>query len=206
MLHVPKNTTCLALDGFKSDSNSGNEAPNPGDGELPISFMIRVHLQSLIPFSMMIPMPICIHRQRRQKHVDPTLKRRLIHGITAQALTVNGGMEHPDCCFMEKNDGERDKESVRNNGAIAREQSARSARKNGAIVREESTGSSRKNGAIMREELDGSTRNNGAIAREELARSAKNYGAIPREESARTARNYGAITREESGTSESGGS
>ena len=42
--------------------------------------------------------------------------------------------------------------SVRNNGAIAREQSARSARKNGAIAREESTGSSRKNGAITREE------------------------------------------------------
>ncbi|KAK7832346.1 hypothetical protein CFP56_026574 [Quercus suber] len=41
-----------------------------------MGFMIRVHLQSSIPFSMMIPMPICIHRQRRQKHVDPTLKRR----------------------------------------------------------------------------------------------------------------------------------
>ncbi|KAL0007738.1 hypothetical protein SO802_009240, partial [Lithocarpus litseifolius] len=89
--------------------------------------------------------------------------------------------------------------SVRNNGAIAREQSARSARKNGTIAREESTGSSRKNGAITREESDGSARNNGAIAREELARSAKNYGAIPREESAGTARNYGAIKREESG-------
>ena len=48
----------------------------PGDGELPMGFMIRVHLQSPIPFSMMIPMPICIHHQRRQKHVDPTLKRR----------------------------------------------------------------------------------------------------------------------------------
>ena len=33
MLDVPKNTTHPALDGFKSDSNSGNEAPNPGDGE-----------------------------------------------------------------------------------------------------------------------------------------------------------------------------
>ena len=42
--------------------------------------------------------------------------------------------------------------SVRNNGAIVREQSTRSARKNGAIAREESTGSSRKNGAITREE------------------------------------------------------
>ena len=30
MLDVPKNTT---LDGFESDSNSGNEAPNPGDDE-----------------------------------------------------------------------------------------------------------------------------------------------------------------------------
>ena len=68
-----KNTT---LDGFESDSNSGNEAPNPGDGELPMGFMIKVYLQSPIPFSMMIPMPICIHHQRRQKHVDPTLKRR----------------------------------------------------------------------------------------------------------------------------------
>ena len=29
MLDVPKNTT---LDGFKSDTNSGNQAPNPGDG------------------------------------------------------------------------------------------------------------------------------------------------------------------------------
>nr|POE53927.1 hypothetical protein CFP56_43391 [Quercus suber] len=29
MLDVPKNTT---LDGFESDTNSGNEAPNPGDG------------------------------------------------------------------------------------------------------------------------------------------------------------------------------
>ena len=29
MLDVPKNTT---LDGYESDSNSGNEAPNPGDG------------------------------------------------------------------------------------------------------------------------------------------------------------------------------
>ncbi|KAK7849667.1 hypothetical protein CFP56_002554 [Quercus suber] len=83
---------------------------------------------------------------------------------------------------------------------------ARSVRNNGAIAREESTGSSRKNGAITREESDGSARNNGAIAREELASSAKNYGAIPREESVETARNYGAITREESGTSESGGS
>ncbi|KAM3685343.1 hypothetical protein ACJW31_11G110900 [Castanea mollissima] len=76
MIDVPKNTICPASDGFESDSNSGNEAPNPGDGELPMGFMIRVHLQSPIPFSMMIPMPICIHRQRRQKHVDPTLKRR----------------------------------------------------------------------------------------------------------------------------------
>ncbi|KAF3959977.1 hypothetical protein CMV_015267 [Castanea mollissima] len=33
MLDVPKNTTCPALDGFESDSNSGNEAPNPGDGK-----------------------------------------------------------------------------------------------------------------------------------------------------------------------------
>ncbi|KAK7832344.1 hypothetical protein CFP56_026576 [Quercus suber] len=63
--------------------------------------------------------------------------------------------------------------SVRNNRAIAREQSARSARKNGAIAREESTGSSRKNGAITREESDGSARNNGAIAREELVRVLK---------------------------------
>ena len=74
MLDVPKNTTCPALDGFESDSNSGNEAPNPGDGELPMGFMIKVYLQSPIPFLMMIPMPIYIHHQRRQKHVDP--KRR----------------------------------------------------------------------------------------------------------------------------------
>ncbi|KAK7860450.1 disease resistance protein adr2 [Quercus suber] len=33
MLDVPKNTTCLASDGFESDSNFGNEAPNHGDGE-----------------------------------------------------------------------------------------------------------------------------------------------------------------------------
>ncbi|XP_065616390.1 uncharacterized protein LOC136061897 [Quercus suber] len=76
MLDVPKNNTCLASDGFESNSNSGNEAPNPGDSELPLGFMIKVHLQSPIPFSMMIPMPIYIHHQRRQKHVDPTLKRR----------------------------------------------------------------------------------------------------------------------------------
>ena len=56
MLDVPKNTTCPASDGFEFDSNSGNEAPNPGDGELPMGFMIRVHLQSTIPYSMMIPM------------------------------------------------------------------------------------------------------------------------------------------------------
>ncbi|KAF3959975.1 hypothetical protein CMV_015265 [Castanea mollissima] len=53
MLDVPRNTT---LDGFESDTNSGNEAPNPGDGKLSMGFMIRVHLQSSIPFSMMIPM------------------------------------------------------------------------------------------------------------------------------------------------------
>ena len=76
MLDVSKNTTCPALDGFESNSNSGNESPNPGDGELPMGFMMRGHLQSPIPFSMMIPMPIYIHRQRRQKQVDPTLKRR----------------------------------------------------------------------------------------------------------------------------------
>ena len=76
MLDVPKNTTCPTLDGFESDSNSGNEAPNPGDEELLMGFMMRVHLQSPIPFSMMIPMPICIHHQRRQKQVDPALKRR----------------------------------------------------------------------------------------------------------------------------------
>ena len=50
MLDVPKNTTCPASDGFESDSNSGNEAPNPGDAELPMGFMIKVHLQSPIPF------------------------------------------------------------------------------------------------------------------------------------------------------------
>ena len=66
----------LLVNGFKSDSNSGNEAPNPRDGEFPMGFMIRVHLQSPIPFSVIIPMPICIHHQRRQKHVDPTLRRR----------------------------------------------------------------------------------------------------------------------------------
>ena len=33
ILDVPKNTTCLASDGFESNSNSGNEAPNPGDDE-----------------------------------------------------------------------------------------------------------------------------------------------------------------------------
>nr|POE50052.1 hypothetical protein CFP56_75754 [Quercus suber] len=27
-------------------------------------------------FGIMIPTPICIHHQRRQKHLDPTLKRR----------------------------------------------------------------------------------------------------------------------------------
>ena len=48
MLDVPKNTTCPASDGFEFDSNSGNEAPNPGDGELPMGFMIRVYLQSSI--------------------------------------------------------------------------------------------------------------------------------------------------------------
>ena len=50
MLDIPKNTTCPALDGFESDSNFGNEAPNPGDDDLPMGFMIRVHLQSPIPF------------------------------------------------------------------------------------------------------------------------------------------------------------
>ena len=44
MLDVPKNTTCPALDGFESDTDSGNQAPNPGDGELPMGFMVRVHL------------------------------------------------------------------------------------------------------------------------------------------------------------------
>ena len=66
MLDVPKNTTCPTLDGFESDSNSGNEAPNPGDEELLMGFMMRVHLQSPIPFSMMIPTPIFIHHQKRQ--------------------------------------------------------------------------------------------------------------------------------------------
>ena len=33
MLDIPKITTCPASDGFGSDSNSGNEAPNLGDGE-----------------------------------------------------------------------------------------------------------------------------------------------------------------------------
>nr|POE53935.1 hypothetical protein CFP56_43397 [Quercus suber] len=41
MLDVPKNNTCLASDGFESNSNSGNEAPNPGDSELPLGFMIK---------------------------------------------------------------------------------------------------------------------------------------------------------------------
>ncbi|KAK7857186.1 hypothetical protein CFP56_019188 [Quercus suber] len=165
-------------------------------------------------FSMMIPRPILLQRR------NPTLKRRLIHRIIAQVYIVFQDLtkvkpSDPDIFHLL---GEVKYEfkasegiipmarSVRNNGAIAREQSARSARKNGAIAREESTGSPRKNGAITREESDGSARKNRAIEREELARSAKNYGAIPREESVETARNYGAITREESGTSESGGS
>ncbi|KAL0007735.1 hypothetical protein SO802_009237 [Lithocarpus litseifolius] len=76
MLDIPKNTTCPTLGGFESDTNSGNQASNPGDGELRMGFLIRVYLQSPIPFSMTIPMPICIHCQRRQKHHDPTLKRR----------------------------------------------------------------------------------------------------------------------------------
>ncbi|KAK7836654.1 hypothetical protein CFP56_022278 [Quercus suber] len=50
MLDVPKNTAYPALDGFESDTDSGNQAPNPGDGELPMGFVIRVHLQSPIPF------------------------------------------------------------------------------------------------------------------------------------------------------------
>ena len=70
MLDIPKNTTCPTSDGFESNSNSGNKAPNPGDGELPMGFMIRVHLQSPIPFSMMIPRPILLHQ------LNPTLKRR----------------------------------------------------------------------------------------------------------------------------------
>ena len=76
MLDVHKSTTCPTLDGFKSDSNSGNEAPNPGDGEVPMGFKIRVHLQSPIHFSMMMPTPICTHHHRKQKQIDPTLKRR----------------------------------------------------------------------------------------------------------------------------------
>ncbi|XP_065625897.1 uncharacterized protein LOC136065973 isoform X2 [Quercus suber] len=75
MLDIPKNTTCLALDGFESDSNSGNEAPNPGDGDFLMGFMTRVHLQPPMPFSMMIPTPICMHHHRRQKHLDSALKR-----------------------------------------------------------------------------------------------------------------------------------
>ena len=75
MLDIPKNTTSLALDGFESDSNSGNEAPNPGDGDFLIGFMTRVNLQSPMPFSMMIPTPICMHHHRRQKHLDSALKR-----------------------------------------------------------------------------------------------------------------------------------
>ncbi|KAK7860449.1 hypothetical protein CFP56_036696 [Quercus suber] len=61
-----------------------------------MGFMIRVHLQYPIPFSMMIPMPIFIHHQRRQKHVDPTLKRRLIHRIDAQVYIVFQDIE-PVC-------------------------------------------------------------------------------------------------------------
>ena len=76
MLDVPNNSTFPALDGFESDSNFANEAPNPRDGNLPMAFMIRVHIQSPIPFSMMIATPICIRHQRRQKHLDLTLKRR----------------------------------------------------------------------------------------------------------------------------------
>ena len=41
MLDVPKNTTCPTLDGFESDSNSGNEAPNLGDGDFLMGFMTR---------------------------------------------------------------------------------------------------------------------------------------------------------------------
>ncbi|KAF3969705.1 hypothetical protein CMV_006520 [Castanea mollissima] len=74
MQGVPKNTTCPTC--FDSDSNSGNEAPNPGDGDLPMGFTIRVHLQCPIPFSTMIATPICINHHRTQKHLDPTLKRR----------------------------------------------------------------------------------------------------------------------------------
>ena len=75
MLDIPKNTTCLALDGFESDSNSGNEAPNLGDGDFLMGFMTRVHLQSPMPFSMMIPTPICMHDHRRREHLDSALKR-----------------------------------------------------------------------------------------------------------------------------------
>ena len=76
MQGVPKNTTCPTC--FDSDSNSGNEAPNPGDGDLPMGFTSRFHLQSLIPFSTMIATPICIDHHRTQKHLDPTLKRRFV--------------------------------------------------------------------------------------------------------------------------------
>ena len=72
-----ENTTCPALDGFKSDSDSGNEAQNPGDGDLPMGVMIRVHLQCPIPLSVIIQTPICINHQRRQERLDPTLKKRV---------------------------------------------------------------------------------------------------------------------------------
>ncbi|XP_030961996.1 uncharacterized protein LOC115983460 [Quercus lobata] len=79
MKGVPKNTTCPAY--FDSNSNSGNEAPNPGDGDLPMGFTIRVHLQS-IPFSTMIATPICIDHHRTQKHLDPTLKKSQAHNCS----------------------------------------------------------------------------------------------------------------------------
>ena len=43
--HRPIHAACPALDGFEFDSNSGNEATNPGDGDL----------------------PVCIHHHRKQK-------------------------------------------------------------------------------------------------------------------------------------------
>ncbi|KAF3943523.1 hypothetical protein CMV_029927 [Castanea mollissima] len=71
------NTTCPALDGFKSDSDSGNEAQDPGDEDLPMGVMIGVHLQCPITLSMIIQTPICINHQRRQERLDPTLENNL---------------------------------------------------------------------------------------------------------------------------------
>ncbi|KAF3949222.1 hypothetical protein CMV_024885 [Castanea mollissima] len=101
MPDVPKNTTCPASDGFESDTNSGNEAPNPGDGELSMGFMIRVHLQSSILFSMMIPMlqtPVGFFQD-----IEPAC-------LADPCYSSNQLLRSQIRIQREKNDGERDKE------------------------------------------------------------------------------------------------